>query len=207
MVQAEVATLTQDATIQGPSKSGGSFSYKGISAAQVVARAKAALISYGVLYIPEVDRTSFRQDGNKTSIWVSGVFENVDDPSDTITRGAWGAGTDNADNGYAKAFTNANKQILTKTLNMTTVEDDTLVSIEHEPNVVATVVREAVATSETALRSWADAYKAALDGAKSLKDLKKIRDENAHMMKNPALPQTVKDYFADKIAALESSLT
>lgn len=205
-MQAEIATLTLDTEVKGQTKSGGSFSYKGISAAQVVARAKAALIAHGVLYIPELDRESIKQDGNKTSLWVTGVFENVDDPADTLTRGAWGAGTDNADNGYAKAFTNANKQILTKTLNMTTVEEDTPTSVEHEPESRPAAIKEAEAETDSAIRTWADAYQAALKGAATLKDLKRIRAENAHMMNSAKVPQVTKDYFVDMITQLESSL-
>lgn len=202
-----MATLDLDATIKGETKSGKTYSYQGISSAQVVARAKAALIRNGVLYMPEVDAKTHKVNGNKTSVWINGVFENVDDPADTIIRGAWGEGTDNADNGSAKAFTNANKQILTKTLNMTTVEDDTLTAVEHEPESKSSAVRNAEATTEATIKSWADAYREALRGCTTKQQLGKVRAENAHMMKNPTIPQPTKDYFADMISELESVLS
>lgn len=202
--QAEVATLTLDSTVKGTTKDNKSFSYQGITAAQVVARAKSALIAQGVLYTPIVDRQSFRQDGNKTSLWISGLFENVDSPEDFMERGAWGAGTDNSDNGYAKAFTNANKQILTKTLNMTTIEDEKTVEVEHEAERAPAAVREAQALTEAAIRQWADSFREALRGAKTLKDLKRIRAENGDMLKR--VPEATSEYFMDMIAGLEGTL-
>lgn len=204
MAQAEVATLGLDVTVTGETKSGGRYSYKGISSAQVIARAKAALIKHGILYMPEVDRASAKQDGNKTTIWVTGRFENVDDPSEHIERGTFGSGTDNADNGYAKAFTNANKQILTKTLNMTTVEDETLTEVQHQPDSKPKAQADAEALSEAAIRTWGDAYREALRGCKTKKDLSRIRAENANMMKR--VPAVTAEYFADMIAELESAL-
>lgn len=204
MAQADVATLALDSDVTMKTKDGGNFKYKGITAAQVVARAKAALIRHGVLYMPEVDRTSAKQNGNKTEIWVLGHFENVDDPSDVIVRGAFGSGTDNSDNGYAKAFTNANKQILTKTLNMTTVEDETNTEVEHRPEGKPKAQADAEALSEAAIRTWGDAYREALRGCRNKKDLARIRAENANMMKQ--VPAITADYFGDMIAALESTL-
>jgi hypothetical protein len=204
MAQSEVSTLDLDSDVKMKTKDGNEFKYKGITAAQVVARAKSALIRFGILYMPEVDRGSAQINGNKTTIWVSGIFENVDDPTDSIQRGAFGSGTDNADNGYAKAFTNANKQILTKTLNMTTVEDDSTQEIEHKPEGNAKGQADAEALSEAAIRTWGDAYRDALRGCKSKKDLKRIRAENAPMMKR--VPAITAEYFSDMIAELEGTL-
>lgn len=204
--QHDVSVLTQDAEIKGKTKEGHQYSYKGITAAQIIARAKAALIANGVLYTPEEAEDKTLINGNKTSLWIVGHFENVDNPEDKLVRGAWGSGTDNADNGYAKAFTNANKQILSKTLQMTTVEDDTPTEVPHETEPKTAAMKEAEALTEATLRSWGDAYKAALDGCKTLKDLKRIRAENANMMNHPGVPQVTKDYFIDKITALQDTL-
>lgn len=203
-VQSEVQTLILDSEVKGTTKGGATFSYKGISAAQVVARAKAALIKHGVLYVPEVDKASAKIDGNKTTIWVTGRFENVDDETDAIERGAFGSGTDNADNGYAKAFTNANKQILSKTLNMTTVEDETATEVEHRPEAKPKAQEDAEALSDVAIKTWADAYRDALRGCKTKKDLGRIRAENANMMKR--VPTITAEYFGDMIAQLEGTL-
>ena len=111
-----------------------------------------------------------------------------------------------ADNASAKAYTNANKQILTKTLNMTTVEDDAGVDVPHEPDGRGKAVRDAEAMTDAAVKSWADAYRAALRGCTTKKDLGRIRADNAHMMRNAGVPQATRDYFADMISELEAAL-
>jgi hypothetical protein len=185
-------------------KTGATFSYKGISAAQVVARAKAALISHGVLYTAEVDRESVKLDGNKTTLWVLGRFENVDDEKDFRVIGMWGEGTDNSDNGHAKAFTNGNKQILSKQLNLTTVEDEKQTETPHERVHKSTAQKDAEALTDVTIKQWADAFRDALRGATNLKDLARIRAENADMMKR--IPEATRDYFVDMISGLEGTL-
>lgn len=202
-VQRDVETLTKDADIKGTTKAGGTFSYKGISSAQVVARAKSALITHGVLYTAEIETESVKIDGNKTKLVVVGTFENVDSDEKKIVR-MWGEGTDNADNGHAKAFTSGNKQILLKQLNLTTVEDEKTHEIEHETKPRTAAVRDAEAQADVAVKQWADAFRDALRGAKTAKELARIRAENSDMMKR--VPDATREYFADMIASLEGML-
>lgn len=204
--QADVSVLTLDATIQAETKSGKTYSYKGISHAQVVAKASAALIKHGVLYTPEQAQDKVEVSGNKTKVWVNGRFENVDDPADCIVRGAWGEGVDNAANGTAKAFTNANKQILAKTLNMSTVEDDKDTEVEHRPEGASPRQRESEAMTETAIRTWATAFKAAIEGCSTKAGLKKLRAENTSMLNSEHLPDATRNYFLDMLIALEETL-
>jgi hypothetical protein len=204
LAQRDVETLTKDSDVKMTTKTGATFSYKGISAAQVVARAKAALIAHGVLYTAEIDRTSVKLDGNKTTLWVVGTFENVDDENDKRVVGMWGEGTDNSDNGHAKAFTNGNKQILSKQLNLTTVEEETKTETPHERDHKNAAQRDAEALTDVAIKQWADAFRDALRGAKTVKDLARIRAENADMMKR--IPEATRDYFVDMISGLEGTL-
>lgn len=206
--QADVRTLTQDAdvTIMKEGKQVGK--YKGISAAQIVTNAKSVLHDYGILYLPIQSKNDVKITGNKTAIWVDGHFICCDRPEDRVVFGSWGAGTDNGDKDYAKAFTNANKQILAKALQMSTIEDtkDDEETVAHEPEHKPKELKKAQALSDVAVKTWADAYKSALDSCRSLKDLKRLRSENAHMMNNPEVPQVTKDYFIDKVTALEGAL-
>lgn len=205
--QADVRTLTQDADIKLKNKEGQTAgSYKGITAAQIVTAAKSVLIEHGIIYLPIQSKADVKITGNKTALWVDGQFICCDNPESMIEIGAWGAGTDNGDKDYAKAFTNANKQILAKALGMSTVEDDRDDPVAHEPEHKPREVKNAQAMSDMAIKTWADAYKAALDGCRTLKDLKRLRSENSHMMNNPHVPQVTKDYFIDKVTALEGTL-
>lgn len=202
--QSDVNTLTKDSTIQGNTKNGGSFSYKGISSAQVVAVSKSALIDNGVLFTAEIDVESVKIEGNKTRLMVIGTFECADTDEKKVVR-MWGEGTDNADNGTAKAFTGGTKQILLKQLNLTTVEDEKTTEVEHETQPRGKAVRDAEALTEVAVKQWGDAYRAALRGASSLAELRKIRADNADMMKR--VPEATREYFATMIAELEGVLS
>jgi hypothetical protein len=205
--QDDVKTITQDADIKVKGKDGGKdFSYKGVSSPQVVTFAKRALLDNGVVFLPVPSQDGVRISGNKTALWVEGQFINVDNPSDRIAIGAWGAGTDNNDKDYAKAMTNAVKIILSKVLMMSTLEDEHDEATPHDADAKPRAVRNAEALSDVAIKTWADAYKRALDGAKTLKELAAIRAENSHMMKNPALPEVTREYFVEKITALEGML-
>jgi hypothetical protein len=204
--QDDVRTLKQDTIVKIMKEGKSVGEYKGITAAQIVTAAKSALIDNGIVYLPMQSKADVKVAGNKTVLWVDVKFICCDQPDSLIEVGAWGAGTDNGDKDYAKAFTSAVKQVLAKTLGMSTVEDDDDKAIEHQPDHKPKAVRVAEATTDIAIKTWADAYKSALDSCKDLKDLKRLRAENSGMMSNPGIPQVTKDYFMDKIAALEGAL-
>lgn len=202
--QRDAVTLNLDANVKVKTKSGAEFSYMGISQAQVVAKAKAALLKHGVLYSSSIKIDSVRVDGNKTTLIVIGTFESVD--TDEVKNvEMWGEGTDYSDNGHAKAFTSGTKQILLKQLNLTTVEDEKTAEVAHEPSSKPAAIRDAQAVTEAAIKTWADAYREALRGCRSLADLKRIRAENASMMQK--VPEATRDYFTDMIVSLESALS
>lgn len=204
--QSDVKTITLDADVKAKTKDGKEFTYKGVSSAQVVTFAKSALLSNGIVFYPVMKRDGVQVTGNKTAVYIDGHFVSVDDDADRIVTGAWGAGTDFNDKDYSKAFTNAVKNCLAKMLCMSTLEDDSSEATPHEPEHRPRELKNAQALTDVAIKSWADAYKAAIDGCKSLKQLKQIRADNAPMMNNPGVPQVTKDYFIDKITELEGIL-
>lgn len=202
--QKAVSTLTLDAEITGETKSGKLYKYKGITSAQIVTRAKEALTGNGVLYWPEITKDAITVNGNQTAVFLVGHFINVDDPADRMTFSAWGSDTDNAGKGFMKALTNANKQVLSKALMMSTVEDESTTDVAHEPEAKPRAQAEAEALSDMAIKTWADAYRQALLGCKNKRDLARVRSENAGMMKR--VPAVTQEYFGDMIASLESTL-
>jgi hypothetical protein len=202
-----VKVITLDADIEVKKEGRTVAKYKGVTSAQIVTFAKAALLSNGIVFYPVMKRDGVQVTGNKTAVYIDGHFVSVDDDSDRIVTGAWGAGTDFNDKDYSKAFTNAVKNCLAKMLCMSTLEDDSAEATPHEPEHKPRELKNAQALTDVAIKSWADAYKAALDGCKDLKQLKQVRADNAPMMNNPGIPQVTKDYFLDKIAALEGILT
>lgn len=197
---ADVEKLEKDLDVEF-----GSTKYKGISAGQVVAVAKKVLIQNGIKFTPITMQDDVRRNGNKTEIWIIGRFACVDNKNDFVDRGTWGEGNDNAAHGYQKATTNAEKIILKSVLQMTT-EGDEAEPIETRTEASDNRVKEAEALSENAIKSWADNFKRALNGCQTQKELKQVRAENAHMMKNESVPEVTRTYFIDTIAQMESDL-
>lgn len=204
--QSDVKVITPDAEVEIKKDGKTLAKYKGVTSAQIVTFAKSALLANGIVFYPVMKRDGVQVTGNKTAVYIEGHFVSVDDSEDRIVTGAWGAGTDFNDKDYSKAFTNAVKNCLAKMLGMSTLEDDSNEATPHEPEHKPRAVKNAEALSDVAIKTWADAYKAALDGCKTLKDLHKVRADNAPMMNNAGVPQVTKDYFLDKIAALEGTL-
>lgn len=83
--------ITLDADIKGKTKDGASFSYKGVSSAQVVTFAKSALLANGIVFYPVMKRDGVQVTGNKTAVYIDGHFVSVDDGEDRIVTGAWGS--------------------------------------------------------------------------------------------------------------------
>lgn len=204
--QSDVRVITLDADIEVKKEGKTVAKYKGVTSAQVVTFAKSALLANGIVFYPVMKRDGVQVTGNKTAVYIDGHFVSVDDDTDRIVTGAWGAGTDFNDKDYSKAFTNAVKNCLAKMLGMSTLEDDSAEATPHEPEHKPRAVKNAEALTDVAIKSWADAFKVALDGCRSLKQLKQVRADNAPMMNNAGVPQITKDYFLDKIAALEGVL-
>jgi hypothetical protein len=204
--QDDVKTITQDTEVRIVKEGKELGKYKGVGSPQVVTFAKRALLSNGIMFMPQPSQEGVRISGNKTALWVEGHFINIDKPDDKIVMGAWGAGTDNNDKDYAKAMTNAVKIILSKALMMSTLEDESDDATPHDADAKPRAVKNAEALTDVAIKTWADAFKSALDGCRTLKDLKTVRAQNANMMNNPGVPSVTKDYFIDKISALEGTL-
>ena len=199
--QRDVATLTQDATIKGTTKSGGTYTYKGITSAQIVTRAKEALTKHGVLFWPQADKEHVNVNGNQTAIYVVGRFINVDRGDDWLEFGAWGSDTDNSGKGYMKALTNATKQVLAKALMMSTVEDESEKEVEHEAAPRSAAMKEADAAVDVSVKSWADALKKAIDGAQSADDLAEVHANAAPMLKSSKVPEVTRGYFTSLFKA------
>jgi hypothetical protein len=120
--QAEAGELTRDVEITTK----GGAKYNGVSASQVVGIAKGILQENGIAFIPVQDKASFKIIEDLRIIWVDMWFyciENSDMDKPDFVSGAWGEGADRSDKGAAKAFTNANKNVLAKVLELTTTDD------------------------------------------------------------------------------------
>lgn len=199
--QRDVATLELDATITGTTKSGTKYTYKGITSAQIVTRAKEALTRHGVLFWPVVEKGDALTNGNLTAVYMIGRFVNVDRLEDCLEFGAWGSDTDNSGKGYMKALTNATKQVLAKALMMSTVEDESEKEVEHEAAPRSAAMKEADAAVDVSVKSWADALKKAIDGAQSADDLAEVQANAMPMLRSGKVPEVTRGYFTSLFKA------
>ncbi len=187
---------------KGKGKEGG-LPYSYVSHDDVTHEAKRVLTTNGILFSPFMQEMT--QEGNRTRVVVRGVFTNVDDPADQLEFLGIGYGVDGSDKGPGKALSYAKKYILQQALMLDTAEDNEAnQTTEFRPVNATKAEQESEALSDVTIKSWADAYREALRGCKTKKDLAKIRAENATMMKR--IPETTAEYFIDMIAQLEGAL-
>lgn len=177
--------------------------YSYVAHDDVTHEAKAVLTKHGILFSPMLKEMT--QEGNRTKAVVDGHFTNVDKPEETLSYLGIGYGCDGADKGPGKAMTYAKKMILQNALLLDSADDiEGDQKVAFEPSSKSEAQRDAEALTEVAVKAWADAYRDALRGCKSKKDLLRVRAENAAMMKK--IPEATKDYFVDMIAGLEGTL-
>lgn len=196
----------QEANANGASREKGDAFYKNgyITHDAVTAEAMRILTANGIHYQPFVK--GYKQDNNRTIVDIEGVFTNVDKPDERLVFPSFGYGVDTSDKGPGKAMSYAKKMNLSQALMLNTHEDIEAANVDYAPAAAPAQIKQAQAETEAAIKSWADAFKHALDACANQKDLKKIRAENAHMMQSPSLPEVTRDYFIAMIAQLESDL-
>lgn len=187
-------------------KEAGGYGFTTIDA--ILARARTLFDRHGVLTVPRV--VSYSQDGNRTVLNVEVDFINVDEPSDLITVPAIGYGNDKTDKGPPKAHTQAIKNAIKALLNLTTKEDEDATGAatpEHERDTDNGQIAAANERARDAVHKWATAYKAAITGARSTKDLEQIKRANSAQLKDEALPEVtflfLEDHYRNRFADLE----
>lgn len=186
-------------------KEAGGLPYDYVTHDDVTHEGKRVLVENGVLFVPLVDE--FKQDGNRTFIKMTGRCFNVDDTTQFIDYPGYGYGVDGSDKGPGKAMSYAKKMCIQQALLLNTSEDvEADQATKYEATSRSDAEKSAAALTDVAIKSWADAYNRALTGCRTLKDLKQVRAENTPMMNNPGIPQVTKDFFLDKITALEGTL-
>ena len=151
-----------------------------------------------------------RYTGNRCDATFAFTFENLDDGSDKKEINWAGSGTDNADKGFAKAGTNALKEMLKKVFLITDREDakEQTDSVEYQSNEGATRAEVDKVTDQkrAALEQWAKALKMALTKSDNLKDVQRLERENKEQLVDPELPDVTRDFFIDLIQQRKDEL-
>lgn len=200
----------QDIQMQNADRSK-SWTIKGHTFEAVLSEIRPVLARHGVDITPNlVERT---YSGNRCDVIVDFTFERTDDSDESRTIRWAGAGTDNGDKAFAKAGTNAVKEMLKKRFLVTDRDD-----AKEETEVVEHLTADAVSRAEldkareqarANLEKWATVARAAFMNAKSLADLKALEREHKDQLTSGDMPSATRAFFIqlieDRKAALASA--
>lgn len=151
---------------------------------------------------------SVTHNGNRCDVVVDFEWESLDDPTDRRTIRWAGSDTDTGGKGFAKAGTNALKEMLKKTFLITDREDakEETEAVEHvtEDSMARDRVKAAEDRAASSQAAWARTLKTAVENVKTAQALKLLKRENS--LKLSELPAVTRAFFEDLYAARAKEL-
>lgn len=189
-------------------KDGKKWTERGHIVEAILAEWRPLLTTHGVVMTPNlVERT---YSGNRCDILVDFTFERTDDGDEARVIRWAGCGTDNGDKAFAKAGTNALKEMIKKVFLVTDRDDahEEEDKVEHrsDSDIGRERVEQARAAQEKTLQKWAATFKAALERATSEDDVKGLERENKDQLTDENLPAITRQFFFDLIKARKAAL-
>jgi len=189
-------------------KDGKKWTEKGHIVEVILSEFRPLLSKYGVDMTPNlVERT---YTGNRCDIVVDFEFENLDDAADRRVIRWAGAGTDNGDKAFAKAGTNALKEMLKKRFLVTDRDDakEEVDQVEHQTESQAgrRDLEAAQRQRQAAIQQWAKTFKAALETAPSEADIDRLKRDNREQLDSEDLPDVTRTFFNELIADRKAEL-
>ena len=186
----------------------GSFSIKGHTVEAVLAEMRPLLVKHGVGMTPNLFERTYT--GNRCDVIVDFEFQNLDATEETrVVRWA-GAGTDNGDKAFAKAGTNALKEMLKKVFLITDRDDakEETETVEHQTESGASraEIEEAQKARSAAVRQWGTTFKAALESATTEAAVKALERENKEQLTDESLPEVTRTFFVELIQTRKTAL-
>lgn len=181
---------------------------KGHTVEAVLAEVRPLLDKYGVDVTPQlVERT---YSGNRCDVIVDFEFERTDDSDERRVIRWAGADTDNGGKAFAKAGTNALKEMLKKKFLITDRDDakEETESVEHQTEDGASKrdLERAKEERRKAVEQWAKTFKAAVENAKSEDDVKRLERESREQLSSEDLPEVTRTFFVDLIQKRKEAL-
>lgn len=195
-------------TIKMKSKAGVEFTIKGHTVEAVLSEMRPLLTKHGVDITPNlVERT---YTGNRCDVLIDFEFERTDDSDEKRVIRWAGAGTDDGDKGFSKAGTNALKEMLKKRFLITDRDDakEEEDKVEHKTDgeVGRAALDKAKDQRARAIEQWAKTFKAALETAKTDKDVARLQAENAEQLAAEDLPAVTRQFFFELIQKRKADL-
>jgi len=154
---------------------------------------------HGIVVRPTV--TDRKESGNRVELDVVVEFINMDTPDDRMLVRAVGYGCDGFDKGPGKAMSYALKVAYQKVLMLNSGDDTGEDAVEHDPKDNRAAIDESKKNLETA----ANNYRAALNGAKDLEELRALKKDNETWLTEA--PKATQDYFIKAFKDRAKALT
>ena len=147
-------------------------------------------------------------------LWPEAWIEDGDnyeyEQSEEITIRWAGAGTDNGDKAFAKAGTNALKEMLKKRFLITDREDakEETESVQHQAEGGATrqEIDQAKELTRKAIEKAATSLKGALSNAKTVEEITRLERDNKDWLISEELPSVTRAFFVDLIVKRKAEL-
>lgn len=186
----------------------GTFNIKGHTFEAVLAEIRPLLAKHGVSVTPNLVERIY--SGNRCDVTVDFEFESLDDLTDRKVIRWAGAGTDNGDKAFAKAGTNAFKEMLKKVFLVTDRDDakEETESVEHQTEDSASrkALEKAATDRRAAIEKWGRAFKSAIENAPTIPDIDRLKRENRDQLESDDLPAVTRDFFLTLISDRKSEL-
>jgi hypothetical protein len=185
-----------------------SWNIKGHTIEAVLAEMRPLFEKYRIDVTPQLIERVYT--GNRCDVMVDFEFVNLDNTDEARTIRWAGAGTDNGDKAFAKAGTNAMKEMLKKVFLITDRADaeEEAAQVEFSPNEGATRadVDKQKEKTRAALEQWAKALKMALEKAATLKDVQRLERENKDQLISEELAEVTRNFFVELIEKRKKDL-
>lgn len=191
-------------------KDGKSWTEKGHIVEVILSEFRPLLSKYGVDMTPNLVERSYT--GNRCDIIVDFEFEciaNAESYGEKRTIRWAGAGTDNGDKAFAKAGTNALKELIKKRFLVTDRDDakEETETVEHQPEGASPkALDKAREERRAAIEQWAKTFKAALESAGELKDIHRLQRDNAEQLSSEDLPAVTRTFFIELIESRKEAM-
>ena len=184
-----------------------SWTIKGHTIEAVLSEMRPLLAKYGVDITPNLVERSYA--GNRCDVLIDFMFERTDDSDETRTIRWAGAGTDNGDKAFAKAGTNALKEMLKKRFLITDRDDakEETESVEHatDDGVRRADLTKAREERRGAVEQWAKTFKAAIENAPTEKDVQRLERESHDQLTSEDLPEVTRVFFMELLMTKKAS--
>lgn len=182
-------------------KDGKRWTIKGHTVEAILSEIRPLLEKHGVSITPQLAERAY--SGNRCDVLVDFLFERTDDSDEARTVRWGGAGTDNGDKAFAKAGTNAIKELLKKLFLVTDRDDarEETDSVEHEtPETIAAKASAVDGEKRRAtIAAWAKTFKSAIENAPTKADLQRIERENRDQLTSSDLAEVTRTFFVELI--------